>query len=563
MSKSEKDNKDDDHQNENNQDDNKYYNKVRASMKKDPASVQYWIDTGEPPHKLDVIEQPDSASSISEDDDDDDDCGDNLKFDKSSLKHDNNNKTRGTSPVDSSVDTAAYILSNKNITKKAEAIAIIEDSKTPKKLKSNSENNNTNNEVKLSIESSILCNGNEEIVDDQNDINKSLDKSTNKTKEINYVPLKISDAVMHLDKILNATKKSTSQDDDSTEDLQFKNNNETSNKAMKSYQRRKLYTGRSSPVDICSSSAERRPRSLAITANETLVNQTPSTGIKKRKRFRKTIKITKQRRSSRLASINENCSTEKNDFIKRLESSYVDDKKKLLLNYQKEAKLKNKKLQIHNSQVKIFTAKSNSQSKDDDKLKNLKDLCSKKQLVVCLNKIPDNIFNSLITKTTIESDERLINSQHNKKPKLPIKPLLPNHSKIVDKKIIHKTSNKSKKYEDSKNKHMKRKRRNFKAKNVEIKKYNSDDVLVDIKNLFNDVSKNNDLTLNNMRKNLNNPKCLYSFCIDGSSDDESEIIPPVTRRTIFNKETITFSSDEEDDFDKLLQENKKKKRRIS
>lgn len=555
MSKSEKDNNDDDHQHENNQDDNKYYNKVRASMKKDPASVQYWIDTGEPPHKLDDIQQPDSASSISEDDDDDD----NLNFDKLSQKHDNNNKARGASLVDSSVDTAAYILSNKNITKKAEAIAIIEDSKTPKKI----ENSNTNNEVKLSIESSILCNGNEEKVDGQYDTDKSLDKSTNKTKEIHQSPLKISDAVMHLDKILNSTKKSTSQDDDITEEsVKFKNNNETSNKTIKSYHRRKLYTGRSSPVDICLSSVERRPRSSAITTNEAFVNETPLAGIKKRKRFRKTIRITKKRRSSRLANINDHCSTEKNDFIKRLESSSMDDKKKLILDYQKEAKLQNEKLQIHNSQVKIFNAKSNNQSKDDDKLKNMKDICLKKQPVVRLIKLPDKL-SSLTTKTTIESDNRLIDSQRNKKPKLPIKPLLPDHPKIVDKKISYKTSNKSNKYEDSKNKHMKRKRRNFKAKNVEIKKYNSDDVLADIKNLFDGVTKNNNLTFNNMKTNLNNTKSLYSFCICGSSDDESEIIPPITRRTIFNKKTISFSSDEEDDFDKLLKQNKKKRRKIS
>jgi len=95
----------------------------RVPMRKPATFVQYWINTGNPPYKtlLDENELSEAGSSLSE------------KEIASLLVSPITNADKGTKCKNdsscSSVDTAAYILSNANITKKADTIAIIKGAK--------------------------------------------------------------------------------------------------------------------------------------------------------------------------------------------------------------------------------------------------------------------------------------------------------------------------------------------------------------------------------------------------------------------------------------------------
>ncbi|XP_012061866.1 PREDICTED: uncharacterized protein LOC105625135, partial [Atta cephalotes] len=95
----------------------------RVPMRKPATFVQYWINTGNPPYKtlLDENELSEAGSSLSE------------KEIASLLISPVTNADKGTKCKNdsscSSVDTAAYILSNANITKKADTIAIIKGAK--------------------------------------------------------------------------------------------------------------------------------------------------------------------------------------------------------------------------------------------------------------------------------------------------------------------------------------------------------------------------------------------------------------------------------------------------
>ncbi|XP_018356779.1 PREDICTED: uncharacterized protein LOC108757028 isoform X2 [Trachymyrmex septentrionalis] len=95
----------------------------RVPMRKPATFVQYWINTGNPPYKtlLEENELSEAGSSLSE------------KEIASLLVSPVTNANKGTKCKNnsscSSVDTVAYILSNANITKKADTVAIIKDAK--------------------------------------------------------------------------------------------------------------------------------------------------------------------------------------------------------------------------------------------------------------------------------------------------------------------------------------------------------------------------------------------------------------------------------------------------
>ncbi|XP_012285678.1 dentin sialophosphoprotein isoform X2 [Orussus abietinus] len=93
-------------------------------MRKHPALVQYWVDTGLAPCTA-IIKSEDlssSGSSLSE-------C-EVLTLPRSLVLEKDTEKAKGAGGSScSSVDTAAYILSNANTTKKADAIAIVEGAK--------------------------------------------------------------------------------------------------------------------------------------------------------------------------------------------------------------------------------------------------------------------------------------------------------------------------------------------------------------------------------------------------------------------------------------------------
>lgn len=92
----------------------------RVPMRKPATCIQYWINTGNPPYKtlLDENELSEAGSSLSEKE---------IAL-VSPVTNADKQKCKNDSSC-SSVDTAAYILSNANITKKADTIAIIKGAK--------------------------------------------------------------------------------------------------------------------------------------------------------------------------------------------------------------------------------------------------------------------------------------------------------------------------------------------------------------------------------------------------------------------------------------------------
>lgn len=102
----------------------------RIPMRKPATLVQYWIDTGNPPYKalLDDNELSETGSSLSEKEITSPLVSPVINA-VNTVNTGGKQKCEGNDSSCSSVDTAAYILSNANITKKADTIAIIEGAK--------------------------------------------------------------------------------------------------------------------------------------------------------------------------------------------------------------------------------------------------------------------------------------------------------------------------------------------------------------------------------------------------------------------------------------------------
>lgn len=125
----------------------------RIPMCKPSNLIQYWINTGNSPYKalLDENELSETGTSLSEKEV-------TLSSTASVPKIINNEgrkqKYKSESSY-SSVDTAAYILSNANITNKADTIAIIESAKCGKNI--NSIKNICINNIKVAFDNKIHC----------------------------------------------------------------------------------------------------------------------------------------------------------------------------------------------------------------------------------------------------------------------------------------------------------------------------------------------------------------------------------------------------------------------
>ncbi|XP_043267139.1 uncharacterized protein [Venturia canescens] len=114
---------DEDDDEDNDEDNKEYYSKCRAPIRKLPALIQYWVDTGNPPYQLTGDENhSDTGSSLSE--------GEYSRSNQSAAlrKSIEEPKFDENSPY-SSVDTAAYVLSNTNVTEKAKTQEIVEGAK--------------------------------------------------------------------------------------------------------------------------------------------------------------------------------------------------------------------------------------------------------------------------------------------------------------------------------------------------------------------------------------------------------------------------------------------------
>ncbi|XP_012234030.2 putative leucine-rich repeat-containing protein DDB_G0290503 isoform X2 [Linepithema humile] len=104
----------------------------RIRMHKSASLIQYWINTGNPPYKTFLNEKEDIGSSLSEEENISSSEEESISLKQTSSLFDKNNEQECRNhSSSSSVDTAAYILSNANITKKIDTMAIIKDAKCP------------------------------------------------------------------------------------------------------------------------------------------------------------------------------------------------------------------------------------------------------------------------------------------------------------------------------------------------------------------------------------------------------------------------------------------------
>ncbi|XP_050462371.1 putative uncharacterized protein DDB_G0282133 isoform X2 [Cataglyphis hispanica] len=124
----------------------------RIPMRKPATLVQYWINTGNQPYKalLDENELSDTGESLSEKD-----VTFLLHSSISNTINEGKKQEYKSESSSSSVNTAAYILSNTNITNKADTIAIIESAKYNKNI--NSLTNICIKDIKLTSDNMIQC----------------------------------------------------------------------------------------------------------------------------------------------------------------------------------------------------------------------------------------------------------------------------------------------------------------------------------------------------------------------------------------------------------------------
>lgn len=124
----------------------------RIPMRKPATLVQYWINTGNQPYKalLDENELSDTGESLSEKE-----ITFSLHSSVSNTINEGKKQECKSESSSSSVNTAVYILSNTNITNKADTIAIIESAKCNKNI--NSSTNICIKDIKLTSDNMIQC----------------------------------------------------------------------------------------------------------------------------------------------------------------------------------------------------------------------------------------------------------------------------------------------------------------------------------------------------------------------------------------------------------------------
>lgn len=278
----------------------------RAPMRKPTTLVQYWVDTGNTPYNvsLNKKELSEFGSSLSEEDGTS--PSHSLLSNKvnESSKHKHANKTSS-----SSVDTAAYILSNANVTKKADIIAIIEGGKLNGiKLSENDctkdettvcndrtkyigtvatdheIHNGNNNDVlhdtlysvsmkhvtsddQVGISTVIPTNGEEPKLSSQGSLSDTIDKTVMSSASQKSLDMCNIDNIVSIFQQFNKTSKRLSVDDKNNvavgknrllkeHDCNKKEASANMAKEIKRdtslvpYNRKKLYTGRNSPVDL-------------------------------------------------------------------------------------------------------------------------------------------------------------------------------------------------------------------------------------------------------------------------------------------------------------------------
>lgn len=225
-------------------------------MRKSNLLVQYWVDTGNAPYKLmDEPSRSDSGSSLSEED-----CAPEISPSK---RGPDLPKTKSQSPAasnPSSVDTAAYIISNANVTNKAEALLIVEGSRNPEpqpQMDPTPEPQPTetcdNNNASLDA-SQILSKLEETIL--EKSLNRSRLNSIASEDDSEDSEIKAMASSMRIADVLPTLKMMTKSSVNQSEGSRESSGRATPKSfTLSKKNRRKLYTGRDSPMDIIVSSA--------------------------------------------------------------------------------------------------------------------------------------------------------------------------------------------------------------------------------------------------------------------------------------------------------------------
>lgn len=276
------------------------YSEQRIPMRKPATLVQYWVNTGHQPYNalLDENDLSEAGLSLSE-----------KETTLSSIINEGNQQKYKNESSCSSVNTAAYILSNANITNKVDTIAIRQSAKCGKNTNSK---DICNKDVKEKVTSNkIQCMQNENAkvncVIDNDNVNTNIPDIELSSMSKEYVASKICDESVtnkvtsdntietnmylqnykQIDKnVLNTSQRSldteniddtvwqfnirskqlTENDEDnaSNQDKTLEKDNSyeekeseniaqevtTTDKNLTSFYRKKLYTGRNSPIDL-------------------------------------------------------------------------------------------------------------------------------------------------------------------------------------------------------------------------------------------------------------------------------------------------------------------------
>ncbi|KAK0082383.1 hypothetical protein PV325_010502 [Microctonus aethiopoides] len=605
-------------------DENKFFSKSRTPMRKHPALVQYWVETGNPPYQLIDENQSETGSSLNEDDDR------KCRTSVESQHSNDENKGANSASLFSSVDTAAYILSNTNVTKKSDAIAIIEGAKKSTTSPDPTVNLITNQELPInSSEDRIVENKSVDTCEKTNklndekfdmkdeaelikkklilpDISMSNDKNSlllaktlikKKLSEQSFINapvsrnthnncMKITDilpTLANLDKIMNTNKKIDEQEDVTLdyETSLFENVSKISNQTKLS--RKKLYTGRDSPIDIILSTLRNERRfSFKKNVHPALLS---SPIIRNRSSSKRRTNLFQQRRKKRFTSISQPLKTPINE---ESDENYTDtainsgnetiSKNVRLTRRQKKIRHTRKKLNTSSAKSPLQSYKQNEQKSmdtfvsditdDNDELsvnekqklsqsKKMADLiaqCSKKILKIQLERcaitksISNNtLFDDQSVKSLDSLSEISVRDIHN----------IGDDSQDSDSStiLICKCVNDQEKNVIPKNQN---------ELLQEISENTKESQTYENQNI-NEISMSDALVVTDKHEVINNiDKLTTTICSESLSEsgkNSSEKLSSKSEReskTHLSNKVITFSSDEEDEFVKMILEKSRK-----
>ncbi|KAK0178837.1 hypothetical protein PV327_007685 [Microctonus hyperodae] len=598
-----------------------FISKLRTPMRKHPALVQYWVETGNSPYQLIDENRSETGSSLNEDDDME--CRTSVESQHSNVE----NEGANSASLFSSVDTAAYILSNTNVTKKSDAIAIIEGAKksttspdptvniiTNKKLSMNSSENrivegkisdtcektnklnnkkfDMNEEAELIQKKLILPDGSisndrhslllvqtfiKKRLSQKNFNNTPISRNThnNSVKIIDILP-----TLANLDKILNTNKKLDKQGDVTLgdENSLFDDVSKISNQTKLS--RKKLYTDRDSPVDILLSTVRNgRKSSMKKNLHPALL---PTPIIKKRLSFKRRTNSFQRRRKKRLTSIFEpleepindesdetntgiamdsgNETTSKNEASTELRKRLRSWRKKLNTSSAKKPSQNSKQ----NKQKPIDTMSDSDITDDNDELS-----VNEKQKCLQSKKMTDLIAQCSMKILKIQLERCVVTKS------MPNTTLFDNQSvKSLDslsdtsEHDIHNIDDESQDSESSTisiYKCVGNQEKNVIPKSQnKLLQTNIEESQTYENQDINEISINNASVTTDKHKIINNDdKLTTTICSESLSEsDENSSVkllskPQSQSKAHLTKNIITFSSDEEDEFVKIIRENSK------